>query len=419
MRILFVYSCLPLGGIETFLVRIFKQLHAKNIAVSVLFYSHKFDEKLIQELKQYATIYYWDDYVYMPHFLKNVFPVIKLLFPLKINKIQKDLLASTTHFHAPDTYSILFSTRLLRGKKNIPITTGVYHINEYNIKRFENYFFGKKLVQMLRILPFQNILFFNEISQNLYNSVYDKKFAVSTIAPIGIDLSKYEGSFSGIQNNKIVSIGRLTTWKTYNFQMIRVIKKMNNLGFFLTYESYGDGEERENLENLVKKENLQNQVFFHSSIPYHLFKETIDDSLMFIGAGTALIEASASGIPSLIGIENEQQAISYGFLHETKSYSYQEKELYNATDNIENYILKLLNQTPAEYKNECQKARNRAEDFSIQTSTVLFIKMLNESRFWKFKLNWLDILFFIISLNFHLFFSKLQGNYSSSFFRRL
>lgn len=419
MRVLFVYSCLPLGGIETFLVRIIKQLYAKNIAVSVLFFSHKFDENLIQELKQFATIYHWDDYVYMPKSFKNLFPIFKLLFPLRINKIEKDLLSSTTHFHAPDTYSILFSTRLLRGKKNIPVTTGVYHINEYNIKRFEKFFFCKKLVQMLRILPFQNILFFNEISRKFYNSVYDKKFEASTVAPIGIDLSIYEGRFSGMQNNKIVSIGRLTTWKTYNFQMIQTIKKMNNQGIFLRYESYGDGEERECLENFVKKENLQEQVFFHGGIPYHLFKETIDNSLMFIGAGTALIEASASGVPSLIGIENEQQAISYGFLHETKSYSYQEKELNYPADKIENYIHKLLNQTPIEYEIECQKARSRAVDFSIQTSTALFIKMLNESRYWKFKLTWLNSLQFIISLNIHLFLSKLKRTYSTSFFRRL
>lgn len=419
MRILFVYSCLPLGGIETFFVRIIKQLQAKNICVSVLFFSHKFDDNLIQELKQFATIYHWDDYVYMPKYFKNVFPIFKLLFPLRIKKIKNDLLSSTTHCHAPDTYSILFSFRLLNGNKNVPITTGVYHINEYNIKRFENYSFCKKLIQILQKIPFQNILFFNEISQEFYNSVYDKKFQASIVAPIGVDLTKYEGQFSGMQNNKIVSIGRLTAWKTYNFQMIEIIKKMNSQGIFLTYESYGDGEERENLENLVKKENLQNQIFFHKSIPYHLFKDTISNSLMFIGAGTALIEASASGIPALIGIENETKAISYGFLHDTKSYSYQEKGSNETTDNIENYISKLLNQTPIEYNNECQKARNRALDFSIKTSTTLFLKMLNESRFWKVKFSWLNRLQFIISLNIHLFLSKLKRTYSTSFFRRL
>jgi glycosyltransferase involved in cell wall biosynthesis len=419
MRIVFVYSCLPLGGIETFFVRIIKQLQAKNISVSVLFFSHKFDENLLQELQQFATVYHWDDYVYMPKYFKNIFPIFKLLFPLRINKIKKDLLTSTTHFHAPDTYSMLFSFRLLNDNMEVPVTTGVYHINEYNIKRFQNHSFGKKLVRILQKIPFQNILFFNEISQEFYNSVYDKKFQASIVAPIGVDLTKYEGQFSGNQNNKIVSIGRLTTWKTYNFQMIEIIKEMNNRGIFLRYESYGDGEERENLENLVKKDNLQNQIFFHNSIPYHLLKDTISNSLMFIGAGTALIEASASGIPALIGIENESKTISYGFLHDTKSYSYQEKGSNETTDNIENYIIKLLNQTPTEYNNECQMARNRASDFSIETSTTLFLKMLNDSKFWKVKLSWLNSLEFIISLNIHLFYSKLKGVYLSSFFRRL
>ena len=107
MRVLFVYSCLPLGGIETFMVRIIRQLHVKNIDVSVLFFSHKFDEKLLAELKRYSTVYHWDDYVYIPGFFKNSFPLFKLLFPLRISKLKEDLISQITHIHAPDTYSIL------------------------------------------------------------------------------------------------------------------------------------------------------------------------------------------------------------------------------------------------------------------------------------------------------------------------
>jgi glycosyltransferase involved in cell wall biosynthesis len=417
MRVLFVYSCLPLGGIETFIVRLAKNLSSKNIAVSVLFFSDKSDEKLLNELKQYAQIYYWNDYIYIPSFFKNTFPIFKLLFPLKNKKIKKEILKNVTHIHAPDTYSLLFSRRICKSK--IPITTGVYHINEYNIKPYMNTFFGKKIINILEQLPYQNILFFNEISQNFYNTIFQQKFSKSLVAPIGINLSKYEGHFSGYQNKRIVSIGRLASWKTYNYSMVEVIKKLKEQNVFLSYESFGDGDQREELENLVKKENLQEQVFFHHGIPYHLFKEKIDNSIMFIGSGTALIEASASGIPSLIGIENETKPISYGFLHDTNSYSYQEKELNYPSNSIENYILKLLNLETKDYFHECQKARIRASDFSIEKSASIFIEMLKQSKWTKNDANWINNVFFVNSLIIHLLCSKLKKTYHLSFFNRL
>lgn len=417
MRVLFVYSCLPLGGIETFIIRLVKSLKNKNITVSILFFSHKFDKELLEELRQYATIYHWDDYVYMPNFFKKSFSIFKLLFPLKIRKIKNEILGDITHIHAPDTYSLLFSRRMCLSK--IPITTGVYHINEYNIKPYKNTFFGKKINSILEQLPYQNILFFNEISKTFYNTIFSQKFSQSLIAPIGIDLNKYGGDFSGLQNNRIVSIGRLASWKTYNYSMIEVIKKLNEQNIFLTYESFGDGDQREELENSVKKANLQEQVFFRKGIPYHLFKEKIDNAIMFIGAGTAIIEASACGIPSLIGIENESQPISYGFLHNINSYSYQEKELDYPSSNIENYILKLLNLKKEEYLNECQKAKLRSCDFSIEKSTTIFIDMLKHSKYNKNDDTWINNVFFVNSLIIHLLYTKIIKKHHLSFFNRL
>ncbi|MCL9805134.1 glycosyltransferase [Flavobacterium amniphilum] len=419
MRILFLYSCLPLGGIETFLVRMIKQLHGRNIPVTVLFFTHKFDEGLLNELKQYATVCHWDDYVYAPRFFKKGFPILKLLFPLRIDKLKREILSNVTHIHAPDTNSMLFSARLLKLNPGINLTTGVYHINEFNVKTFTGSFFGKKINEFLQKLPSQNITFYSEMSRSFYESGYDGKFGESNLVPIGINLEKYEGCQSGVQNKRVVSIGRLTAWKKYNFQMIEIIKSMNKKGVFLHYDSYGDGIEREKLEQIVKEERLEKQIIFHSGVPYHLFKETINDSLMFIGAGTALIEASACAIPAMIGIENEQDPVTYGFLHNTHTYSYQEKGLDYPVNFIETYIDKLLNQSKDEYEEECNKARKRAFDFSIQKSEEVFCEMIKNSRNFKFTIRWTESLFFVISLSMHLIMSKIKGTYGESFFKRL
>ncbi|WP_278011119.1 glycosyltransferase [Flavobacterium gyeonganense] len=225
-----------------------------------------------------------------------------------------------------------------------------------------------------------------------------------------MELEKYFGNFSGVQNDRIVSIGRLTPWKMYNYHMIEVVKKFNDLGLSLRYESYGDGIERKNLMNLVKQLKLEKQVFFHNEIPYSLFKEKINNSLMFIGAGTALIEASACGIPSLIGIENEQKALSYGFLHDTNTYSYQEKQLDFKMLDIKDFILKLKNSDLKDYYEQCNKARNRSKDFDIEKSSMIFMQMIQSSERWTWKSNWITNLLILISLIKHELLYKIKKN---------
>ena len=234
-----------------------------------------------------------------------------------------------------------------------------------------------------------------------------------------VDTIKYEGTYSGCQNNKIVSIGRLTKWKTYHYHIIKVIRTLKEKGIYLEYHSYGTGEELKNLINYVDENDLEKQVFFNENIQYDLFKETIDGSLMFIGAGTALIEASACGIPSLIGIENESEAVSYGFLHNTTSLSYQENELTLPKYPIENYILHLMNTNHDEYLQECTKARIRSQDFSMQSTYSKFINFLNESVSWNLNLSYLSSFYFFVSLCCYWIYENLITKNNKNYFTRL
>lgn len=421
MKILFVYSSLPIGGIETFIVRLSKNLHQNSFEVLVLFFVKNYDQKLMNELKKYATIYFWDDIVCVPKILKNLPPIIRLFFPIRLKSNNLNFMDGVSHIHAPDINSILFSNRLLNAINNfnIPLTTGIYHINEFNLNNCSKFYFGKILIKIINTIPYKNIIFFNDICKKSYKSTFQKEFTNSKVCPIGVDTIKYEGTYSGCQNNKVVSIGRLTKWKTYHYHIIKVIRTLKEKGIYLEYHSYGTGEELKNLINYVDENDLEKQVFFNENIQYDLFKETIDGSLMFIGAGTALIEASACGIPSLIGIENESEAVSYGFLHNTTSLSYQENELTLPKYPIENYILHLMNTNHDEYLQECTKARIRSQDFSMQSTYSKFINFLNESISWNLNLSYLNSFYFFISLCFYWIYENLIIKSDKNYFTRL
>ena len=397
MKLLFVYTSLPKGGIETFFVRISKVLSQEDVEINFLFFGNVFNEELILELKKYARVFEIKNYIVGPTILKVGNPLLKLFLPLKRSKLEDEILKGVDHIHAPDFNSILYAYRILNGQ-NISISTGVYHINEYNFGSWKNWYFAKKIKNFLKILPSKNILFFNEISKEFYNELFDGKFFDSTVTPIGIDLSKFDKKSFALKNNKIVSVGRLAQWKKYNTHIIEAIYSLKKQNLLFFYDSYGEGDQLDILEAKVKKYGLTDLITFHKGIEYSNFQETIKDKLMFIGAGTALIEASACGIPSLIGIENEELPVTYGFLHDLNTYSYQEIQLNYERIMIEKFILKLINMTDNDYDFECLKAQNRAKDFSIDITKKDFQHLISNPLKFKFKLSYLQIIFILISM---------------------
>jgi len=411
VKILFIYSGLPKGGIETFFLRMSKQLFNEGYEVRFLFFGDFFDLELLTELQKFATIFKINDYLNVPDFFKKKSPLLKILMPLKKQKLQQDILKDITHIHAPDYNSILYTNRIVDKSINANISTGIYHINEFNFLGSKKWYFGRKVEELMHNLPSQNILFFNEISKEFYNNKFNNKFNNSIVTPIGIEFKNDNSGFLATQNNQIVSVGRLTNWKKYNFHMIEVIKSLKDKNMIFYYDSYGDGYLRDVLNKKVKDYQLQDLIKFHGTIPYSKFKETVSNKIMFIGAGTAIIEASAYGIPSLIGIENEDEPMSYGFLHDTNTFSYQEKQLNYKKEKIEDYILFLKEMNKESYEKECLKAKLRAKDFSIEQTKKDFISMINSSNSLKFYLNY----FQLVRILFSMFFNKVcfpKSNYS-------
>ena len=398
MNILYIYTALPKGGIETFFLRITKKLSLNGHKVKFLFFTNYFDENLLNELKQFAEIFSINDFLFAPQIIKKGSPISKLLFPLNNKLLSEKILYNIDHIHAPDFNSILFVYKITNRKNKIPISTGVYHINEFNFTNNKNWNFVRMINSFLQKLPSENILFFNEICKEFYNEKWENKFIKCTVTPIGIEISPTNDVCSGIQNNRIVSIGRFDTWKTYNFSMIEVIRSLKEKGMIFYYDSYGGGRQYEHLKKKVLKLGLEELVTFHPGVPYSEFKTKIVNKLMFIGAGTALIEASATGIPAMIGIENEEKALTYGFLHNTTSYSYQENQLNYERIKIEFEIIFLKNCNEDSYFNECEKAKIRAQDFSIDKTYSDFILLMKNSKNFNFNINYFKLIYIVLGL---------------------
>ena len=74
---LFIYGNLGLGGIETFFVRIAKERYLKGLVTKILLLQPELrsDKELLEQMKEYAVIYYAKDIFYYP-FLAQQFKLI-------------------------------------------------------------------------------------------------------------------------------------------------------------------------------------------------------------------------------------------------------------------------------------------------------------------------------------------------------
>lgn len=366
-NILFVYGGLPIGGIETLLVRISKYLNKRSVSVSLLLLTRITDDELIDEINKHSNVIYLDQVKcpIFPCFKKNN-ATVNLMVPFSKDRLYRYLGESFDHIHAPDTTSLICSKVLLNYYPGAKLTCGVYHDSEYDYGKIIHLWFGKKLHNLFRSIPPENVILVYDHSEDVLKKQYSKSYSNSLVMPLGVDMSNYYMRTVLTKSNRIVSIGRLVPFKTYNTYTIKAVKMLRESGIDLVYDIYGTGECEKELINLIHELDLGKYVNLKGNLNYSDFQEILKDSIAFVGSGTAILEASACGLPSIVGIEDDQDGLTYGFLHQTKGLAYHSAGLNYGKTSIYERLSYLANCSFEEYQLECEQARKRSYDFTIE-----------------------------------------------------
>jgi len=167
----------------------------------------------------------------------------------------------------------------------------------------------------------------NNIEKVIANSEYTKNLAINkgvnqnkliVINP-GVDpikelnkksLEKVE-SLLKIKTPRLITVSRFDKRKNHE-KIIMALRNLKQIYPDIVYISIGDGDEEENIKQLVKELDLNGQVMFFKNISDDLKNSLIAKSNIFVmpsiihktsveGFGIAYIEAAQYGIPSLGG----------------------------------------------------------------------------------------------------------------------
>ena len=165
-----------------------------------------------------------------------------------------------------------------------------------------------------RLLPLSNVVICPTEDYINVAKKYGVKKEKCTIIPCGIDTKRiYKNHISEPipKITNILFVGRLNKQKGIP-RLLRAVKLIQDK-YDIILHIVGEGEEKRTIENIIKKENINN-VILHGRVPDNSLWELYHKSDIFVlpsereSFGIVLLEAMASGLPiiasDIIGIRN-------------------------------------------------------------------------------------------------------------------
>lgn len=328
---LFIHASLSIGGIETFYVRLAKERYSCGQKTKILLLSprSRSNPELLAEAEKYADVYFLSEISIFPIWMARMIPYhLSLLVPLVKRKVV-EIFDGANYVHTSGGFGAYLAARIMKlVSLQAPITIGLYHSLEFCWGGEKLPYYEQKNREIFfNILPKKNIIFFNESMVDFYG----KSFSDANLFPLGVvdsNLSSITRKNTKTDKLLIGSVGRLVEFKSYNLWMLNVVKELKDAGIDVTYLVYGDGPLREEMQNLISELDISELVLLKGTLDYSKFSQVVGGFDVFVGSGTAIVEAASLGVPSIIGIENEKLPLTYGFLSDIPGFSYNENGLY-------------------------------------------------------------------------------------------
>ena len=397
-----IANALPFNGGSTFIIRLCREMKKRDKKVAVLILMDIIDKKLEKELSSVADVFYLKDFLLFDLPIDRI-NQLSVFLPINFTKLYNILTNYEGHIHVMGLFGLFFSKRIIENNYNIRVSAGIYHQKEFMFDT--NNYFGKYTQKLFKSLDEDSVIFYNEANKLSYGLFFKKNYLNSPLIPIGIELPELKEKFGKSNSFKIVSIGNLNKFKTYNIHIVKLMPKLLEINSNFTYEIYGEGELDSYLKDLIKELSLEGKVFLKGQIEYSKFSLVLVDAFLFVGSGTAIIEAAALGIPSLIGIESTNEPITYGFLSDIKGFSYNELNDFNKIYQMSNCIEK-ISLSDAEWEKISFSCIEKSKEFSVEKTADEFVIQDNiiESNILKGDYNYSLLFFsFIVLMIKHIF----------------
>jgi glycosyltransferase involved in cell wall biosynthesis len=173
---------------------------------------------------------------------------------------------------------------------------------------------------ILKTPPLGSIYFMSDAVRASFVDIFGDSYKMWPVKRLAYNADAMNSNWAPEQTDRlnIISIGRLTPFKAYNFGASEIVKEIRDAGVDCEWHIWGDGEDLEPARAYARAAGVDDFLRFHGNLPYSLLTSEVCRHNIFVGMGTAALEAAACGVPTVIALVNSKHDCA-GFLFETPS----------------------------------------------------------------------------------------------------
>jgi len=390
MHFLFIYESLGLGGTETLIARMAKWLIQHDHQVTLLVKSSGVEKrlmppglKIIELGERYEKLYFYIG-------AKKIWKRLGLNVPVLIKAFDPKSAWIGT----------ILSTVLSPNPTLLVGAYGPYFIPDCK-RPFRNWY-GRLMTRNIeRNVDCRSRVFMNAELLNEFRATYgsDQK---GLIWHLPVDGKQFSNAKRNPKWGAIVSVGRLELMKEYNLYMIDVIKRLAQKGHDVTWTVYGDGPFEARMRKQIDAESLQGRIFLKGKVEYSKLSEAFSEAYIFVGMGTAIIEAAFCRVPGVVALAHDTTGMTYGPLYNFPPGNCGDLMDSPPARSVENEIERILKMSPVEYEIEMSRVQSYAGCYGIDHQMTAFLKIAEQAKAAK-----KDLLLFL-GYYFYSFYSCLR-----------
>ena len=162
---------------------------------------------------------------------------------------------------------------------------------------------------------YNSMFFMNEECRTSHAQRWNVDLSKSPIAILPIDVAEHSWRPNNTSSLHIVSVGRLVDFKAYNLGAPKMIKALRERGLDVSWDIYGDGPLQVEIAAEINRHGVSESVHLKGELPYRDFAKVVAGYDLFVGVGTAALEAAMLGLPTICGTDSQRE-LCYGYLHD-------------------------------------------------------------------------------------------------------
>ena len=369
MHFLFVYPAYGvLGGIETLMARVSRWLVENGHEVTVLTDSEQnLGDLLSRQTRCIALGEDFRDLCYYYHAerlwkrLNIPSPNVIKSFNLRASWIACQLAAIAGNackviagIYAPNVFKVDYG----------PERTAYWMVERLHLKNF------------IDNIPSSARVFCWADDMEEFNEVYHQR---GVLWPLPIDTKQFLPAVRRPRWGNLVSIGRISFMKEYNLYMIDIVRSLREKGYDVTWSVYGEGTYEPEVRRRIKDQHLEGVIQLHGLLPYEKFWQALEDAYVFVGMGTAILEASFFGVPNVFARPYDREGWTYGPVYRLPLGYTVPLDGSQPSLKVIDEIERVLRLSPTEYAAEEARVRKHVQGHDFETGMQHFLKLVQEA----------------------------------------